>query len=89
MTPMPQARFKPSHQRCLGVGNAPQTPQNADDPHGQLKLKRALRAQPGDDLLTEAAELFGILTRKKSAPCRQPVDEGILAAPRLAFLGPS
>jgi hypothetical protein len=50
-------------------------------------LERVLRPEPGGQRLTQAVKLFGIRTSKKSTPCRQPVDVGILAAPRLAILG--
>src|SRR5258706_10924032 len=45
---------RPCQQGCPGGGNAPQTPQNADNPLCELKLKRALSTQLGDSPLTQA-----------------------------------
>ena len=48
-------------------------------------LERVLRPEPGDQRRTQAGELFGIRTRKKSAPCPKPMREGVAAAFRFAL----
>ena len=48
-------------------------------------LERVLRPEPGDQRRIQAGELFGIRSRKKSAPCPKPMREGVAAAFRFAL----
>jgi hypothetical protein len=79
------ARVDPSEDRRFEGRNAPQPPENTDNPVSQLTLDRAFWRKFIKDALTHCEELFGAFAGEKATIGRKPVCQGVSAALRFAF----